>query len=346
MQTNLNEFKDNHDYNTRTEYVLFIIDLSMLFLAIISLVWLAFDEVFDVGYVQTFFRNNWSGFYNFYTEIHENFLFYDGILASIFIVEFLCRWVYSMYSKRYSRWFMYPLIHFYDLLGCLPTGPLRLLRLFRVVILAYKLYKWRVVDFNRYPIVNTLVKYYNIMVQAIADRVAVRILSEVKLEFQRGNHIMDEIINQVFIPRKQEVLDTAAKHLQDSIAIHYKENRKDFQKYLRSVVLQAAQQNKEMENLEKIPMVGPYLKSSLKEAISDIVFRVFDQLVNDFSNDKDNHIPIMTVQTMMDFVLVKRSTDSEISVAAHILNDVLDIIINRISEKQWTLDNHADKLNE
>lgn len=338
MQTEEPKIIDNHNYNTRAEYILFMIDLFMLFLAIINLVWLAFDEVFHVAYVQAFLKNNWLGFYNFYKEIHENFLFYDGFFALTFTIEFVGRWLYSMYSKRYSRWFLYPIIHFYDLIGCLPTGPLRLLRLFRVVILAYKLYKWNIVDFNRYPIVGFMMRYYNIAVEEISDRVAVRILTEVKLEFQRGDHIMDEIINKVFVPKKEDVLHTAAKHLQHSITIHYKENRKDFQKYMRSVVLHATQQNKEMETLEKIPMVGPYLKASLKEAIADIVFTVFDQIVKDFSNDKDNHIPTMLVQTIMDFALVKRSNEEDISVAAQMLNDVLDIIITRISEKQWKLE--------
>ena len=323
--------------NKRAEYVLFIIDFSMLCLAILNLMWMSFDEVFGVAYVQDFFYNSWNGFYNFYIEIHKNFLFYDGIFATIFISEFLGRWLYSMYTKRYSRWFMYPILHFYDLIGCLPTGPLRLFRLFRVLVLAYKLYKWRVLDFNQYPIVSFLMRYYNIIVEEIADRVAVRILTEVKMEFQRGDHLMDEVMRKVFIPRKEKVVKGTAKELQASIAIHYKENRREWQKYLNRVVLQATTSNREMENLEKIPVFGGYIRGALKAAISDIVFNVFDQIIRDFSTDEDNTIPTIMIQTIMDFALHRQDKDTDISVAAQVLNEILDIIIMRVSEKQWKL---------
>lgn len=61
------------------------------------------------------------------------------IFVSIFIAELLIRWMVTIHQKTYHKWFFYPVIHWFDVLGCIPVGSFRWLRLLRVFSILYRL---------------------------------------------------------------------------------------------------------------------------------------------------------------------------------------------------------------
>jgi len=112
--------------NLRTSHqtIWFVLDALMLLLLVINLLWLTFDSLYATALVSDFLTQQMPSFADAYNPIHKNFLFYDLIFVSIFLSEFTVRWVHAVYAHTYRRWYFYPFIHWYDLLGCVPaSGP-------------------------------------------------------------------------------------------------------------------------------------------------------------------------------------------------------------------------------
>ena len=58
---------------------------------------------------------------------------YDLAFVVIFLTEFCVRWVAAVVRKTYMRWYFFPFIHWYDLIGCIPLGGARIFRFLRII---------------------------------------------------------------------------------------------------------------------------------------------------------------------------------------------------------------------
>lgn len=316
------------------------VDILMLVVLMLDLLWLMFDAVFNVEYVRDLLMEYLPRFSLFYGEtIHPNFLFFDGFVVLLFLSEFFIRWIVAIYRKEHTRWFFYPVVHWYDLLGCMPMGELRLLRLLRVWAILYRLYQWEVLDMRNAAWFKAIAKYYNMLMEEIADRVAVRLLREVRTEIQRGKPLVDEIIDDVIKPHKQELIDWTAHSIQTSIHSQYSEHRAFLQKYVYGIVQNAMADNREVGNLEKIPMVGGYITDTLREAVASIVFGVFDRLMHDLTNQAQHPTIHFIIENIVE-ILIGASAErlENPSLAAQIVNESIDLIIKRIDAKHWKQD--------
>lgn len=123
------------------------------------------------------------GFHAFYRDtIHSNFLFYDLCFVAVYLTEFVIRWIVAIARGTYHRWFFYPFAHWYDLLGCIPVGSFRWLRILRVVGLLMRLQRMGIIDLSQTWLGQTILKYYNIVVEEISDRVVINVLSGAQRE--------------------------------------------------------------------------------------------------------------------------------------------------------------------
>lgn len=91
-----------------------------------------------------------------------------GFFTVFLIFELLARWVLAIINKRYHRWFFFPFVHWYEVLGCFPQ--LRALRLLRAFNIGRNLYlrgyqvvpqKW----------IETGKFYYALLLEELSDRV-------------------------------------------------------------------------------------------------------------------------------------------------------------------------------
>lgn len=334
---------------TRREYLAFVVDLLMFFLVIIDLFWLAFDALFEVRYLRELMMDFMPDFTQFYADVvHPNFLFFDSFVILVFVMEFFLRWAWAVWTRKHRFWFVYPLLHWYDILGCIPTGTFRILRLLRIFALIARLHNWGVIDVRRFALVRLGIRYYNIAVEEVADRVAVRILEETKQELQRGKHLVDEIVDVVIRPRKEQIISESTERLQSTIRVYYQTHKKDIQSYIATVVRQAVSKNKEVANLEKIPVFGTYLKDSLRQAVSDIVGGVLDRLLEDFADERRSEATATALRALAEIMLTTPAIDDEgdpvPSLASEVVNHAIDIIIQRVDIKQWKIE--MDKENE
>lgn len=307
-----------------------IIDILMLILTGIDLIWLMFDALYTNKAVQTFI----DPILPFYREVHNNFYVYDGLIVSIFMGEFLIRWVVAIFQQKHSKWFFYPFVHWYDVLGCFPTSSFRILRLFRVIGLVYRLHKWEVIDLNNYAFYKIILHYYNIIIEEISDRVVVTVLNEAKEEINRGQPLSDAIAEQILRPQKAAMAKAIGAIIQEGLRAKYPQYQKLLKKHILQTVQKVVRENEDVQQLERIPLVGSRLNQTLHTATSEIVFGVLDRLILDAASEDSEEIWSVVIDSIIDVLLQQQSTDNK-DFANELVLETIDLVINRVMVRQW-----------
>lgn len=116
-------------------------DILMVVAISIDLLLISIDAILMSG-----FSSNVAGWLalsdalNWYQNtLHDPLRTAGGFFTIFLIVELLVRWAIAVKQKAYYRWFFFPFVHWYEVLGCFPQ--LRALRLFRVVVIGRRLYQ-------------------------------------------------------------------------------------------------------------------------------------------------------------------------------------------------------------
>ncbi len=152
-------------------------DLLILAAVVLNLSLLLFDSLFLIGPINQAIAAIAPGFHRFYdTAIHSRFIAIDLVFVSFFIADVLLGWAVAIAERRYHRWFFYPFVHWYDVLGCIPLSGFRWLRALRVISLLHRLHRLRLIDVTRWSVYRFFAKYYDILLEELSDRIALRLL--------------------------------------------------------------------------------------------------------------------------------------------------------------------------
>lgn len=100
--------------------------------------------------------------------LHDPLRTAGGFFTLFLIVELLVRWVISVREHVYYRWFFFPFVHWYEVLGCFPQ--LRALRLIRVVVIGRRLHQ---LGYQVLPQLwlNRIKFYIDLLLEELSDRV-------------------------------------------------------------------------------------------------------------------------------------------------------------------------------
>jgi hypothetical protein len=115
---------------------------------------------------------SWLGLSNqlywYQSHVHDSLRSTGGFFTLFLIAELLLRWAIAIKDNIYYRWFFFPFVHWYEVLGCFPQ--LRALRLFRVVIIGRRLYQlgYQVLP---QPWINRINFYIDLVLEELSDRV-------------------------------------------------------------------------------------------------------------------------------------------------------------------------------
>jgi len=262
--------------------VFIVVDFIMLGLIVVNLSWIIFDGLFGSQSVQAILLTYSPGFFVFYRDtLHADFILYDLVFVAIFIAELLIRWTFAIINKTYYRWFFYPFVHWYDVLGCIPVGSFRFLRLLRVVSILYRLQKHGIVDLTKtYPF-RFSQKYIKVIVEEISDRVVVNVLNGVQSEIRSGTPVVHRITNDVLLPRKEQLVDWISDRIKELVETSYESRRSEVKSLLDVVITKSIRSNPDLSNLSKIPLMGDTLSGKAESIISDIAYNIVDQLIAD-----------------------------------------------------------------
>ncbi|MFW5994591.1 MAG: ion transporter [Spirochaetia bacterium] len=321
---------------------LFFLDLIMVTLLLVNLTWILFDWLFAADVVQSWLADITPRFTRFYADtIAPNFLLYDLGFIAVFMAEFMYRWIRAIARKSYHRWFFFPFVHWYDVLGLIPIAGFRLLRLLRIISITLRLHRSGIIDLTDLPAFRFLAKYYNVALQEITDRVTVNLIGEAQEEVRHGGPVVDRIIDEVVRPQKESLVEWLSHRVETVAAQNYERYRGDIRKYVRQRINHALAENREFKRLEHVPVFGSMMRDAVESAVSDMVFTVVRDIMQDIASKKNRAILNESVEIVFDTIVLKE----EDSALSHIVVDTVDrsleIVKQQISIQKWKLRDQA-----
>lgn len=313
-----------------------VIDFMMLGLVFINLAWLLFDTLFTSKLVRQALEWLSPTFTEFYaSEIHVNFILYDLAFVAVFLTEFVIRWGFAIRNQTYHRWFFYPFVHWYDLLGCIPVGSFRWLRLLRIISIVYRLQKYQIIDISNLYLVRFVRKYMNVLVEELSDRVVIHVLDGIQDEISVGTPVMEKIVQQVILPNKPLVIEWIASRINDLADNVYQPRRPDLKLYIDGVIASSIAQDQKVAALEKLPVIGQAVTEIIETTVSDIVFNVLDRVVMDIGAEETD----IWVRDITDQVIARLLQPSaQLNAAGRdVLIDILDVVKDEVRIQRWKL---------
>ncbi|HUH74789.1 MAG TPA: hypothetical protein VLZ75_10365 [Chitinophagales bacterium] len=316
------------------------IDILMIILVIINLNLIFFDWSYSFSSFQALVEFISPTFDHFYaTEIHPNTSYLDLIFVSIFITELIIRWSIAIYRKRYNKWFFYPFIHWYDVLGCIPmNGTLKLFRLFRVVGMTIRLNNLGIINLKSTYVYRKASKYIEIVAEEITDKVVSNVIKGAQAEVQKDSPLVQKIALKVFEPKKEQINEWLNASISQMLTVVYFKHRNDLNQYLKSIVTKSVQENLEIQRISMIPGIGKQIKEALDSSISNITFNVIDNSIEDIA--KTRNIP--AINDITNYIIqqleVDQSTNKELSeLMKGIIVDTLEMVKTHVEIKLWKI---------
>jgi hypothetical protein len=324
LKFNRKQLHDSH------ESIWFALDFFMLGLVIINLLFILFDSLFLTDYFKAALNYISPSIIDFYTPIHNNFALIDLAFVAVFLTEFCLRWVVAIKRKEFVRWYFFPFIHWYDLVGCIPLGATRIFRFLRVLSILYRLHKYKIIDLTQTTIFQFITFYYEVFIEELSDRIVVKVLSDAQKDLREGSPLLDDISNKVLAARRDTLIRWVS-----SILVHAGNSIEDeniglmIRDHVKSSVSQALRENSEVSRLKKLPVIGSTIEKSLESAVADVVIQSVVYLLKDMSPDKINYFVKhgMTAAPFED-----KALDKEV---LKIIDECIELVKEHVSHQRW-----------
>lgn len=175
-------------------------DGVVLLLISLDLLVLLFDAVVmstlfakAVSWLGIDFLIGWVGHYRLF--YHPKLATIGGMFTLFLVVELLIRWAIAVYKKTYYRWFFFPFVHWYEVLGCFPL--LRPLRLLRAIVIVRRLHQRGVRVIPNHWL--TTGKFYlDLLLEALSDRVIITAIANIRKQIgdQSTTHVVNAVLEQ------------------------------------------------------------------------------------------------------------------------------------------------------
>lgn len=334
----------------RQNFSLLLLDLSMLILVLLDLMWMVFDWLMYTPFFSFTAENVFPQFYAVYdAKFHEFFLWFDSAVVIIFLSEVAIRWAIAIVRQTYYRWFFYPFIHWYDVLGCIPGGSYRVLRLIRLFTVLYRLHRKQIIDLSNTTLYRIVNKYYTIAVEEVSDRVVINVLEGAREELKQGQPVTDEVIKEVIQPRRDVIVAWLAARLRDLSTKYYPEYRPKVETYVDELIQKAMRNSKEVAALERLPMVGSRLTDAVATIISDVVFGVIDRGAQDIGDEENDVVVGAVIDVFSEAISLTEQDAVQYSISTDVITEVIEVLIRRVAAKRWqvnTLPTRDDELEQ
>lgn len=317
----------------------FLDDILMVQLVLLNLGFIIFDWHFGVAFFRKILAGIVPSFHDWYAaHIHPNFLLIDAVFVAIFITEFCIRWIVAIVKKEYGKWYFYPFAHWYDVLGCIPLGAFRWLRVLRLVSMTIRLHKMRVIDIKDTLVYKEVMEFIRIITEEISDRVVVNVLNGVQREIRNDSPLTNRMLTEVIKPY-QDTLTVWLSHRIKRVTEHnYNLYKEDIQKYVEAVIKEAVKNNQEVKNLALIPVVGGQIRKALEESVSNITFTVVNSMVRDLSSDRNNKFIEEVTEIVLETILLQEEDKELNRVTKDVFIRALDLVKEQVEVKQWQME--------
>lgn len=325
------------DILSKTEGKYLFVDFIMMLVLALNLGLILFELLFSSELVKGILQNYTPGFFDFYnTRIHQDFLAIDLWFVTIFVVELVVRWIIAIKNQKYHRWFFYPFLHWYDVLGCIPLGSFRFLRVLRVIGLTIRLHKFGLIDLTKTYPYRKSVKYLNILTEEISDRVVLHVLSGVQQEINEGTPVLDKILHDLILPQRVHLVDWISKNVQEATSVAYDTHIEELQDYINQKITTAIQKNPELKTISKIPIVGSVVTNNLENTVCDMVDSVVDECFQDLASPRNKEVVHDVAHLVLDSVISKEKENTQLNdLVRNIVVEALELIKEQVRVQQW-----------
>lgn len=311
-----------------------ILDILVLVLISINLLWLLVDAILLNTGVGVLLGRHFPELITHYRQTwHENLLVADSVFTLFLISELLLRWGVAIRRKTYYRWFFYPFVHWYDVLGCIPLPPFRALRLLRLISIGYRLQKLGVVDFSQSSLFAVPYRYYRMVIEELSDRIVINVLEGVQREVRGGSYVSHRLADEVLRPHRDSIVPWLAGLLSETGAYAHGRHREQLRRYLGESVRHAIAVNPDLQKLRKrLLFAGPTVEDELQRIVSGLLAQMVDDLLGDISQP-DN----MALQDVAGglFDSLSRPREASDDILRQILLDALELIKTQVGVQQW-----------
>lgn len=306
----------------------------MVALVAVNLAFILFDTLYGTSAFRGLLDAHLPTFSTFYGErFHAHFLYWDLGFIAIFLTEFFFQWVVAVRKKTYPRWYFYPFLHWYDLLGCIPIGSFRLLRFLRIISLMVRLQKMGIVDLTNTRIYQFFEFYFNAFIDEVSDRVMIRTLDDVRRELEDEAPITREIITKVISPQRDKLVEHLSRRIGHIAQRSYDKHQDEIRDYVDSVISEAVKANASIRNLDRVPLVGRAVVNQLRQSINDIVAEVVDRTVKDISAAENNRLVDESVTVIIDAILEDHPHLGDLGTRMSI--EAIELIKERVRVQHW-----------
>jgi hypothetical protein len=320
---------------------LFWLDILMILLIAFNLSWIVFEYGFQYQSFQNIIEWISPAFYTWYLEvIHPDFFVYDLIFVGIFILELLFRWTLAVVKKTHEKWFFYPFIHWYDVLGCIPLSTFRALRLLRVFSMMYRLQRRGIIDMTSTAIYRQLNRYLLIFTEEVSDRVVINILNGVQDEVSKGSPIVERIIREVLLPKQHIIATWMARRLGVISVKTFENNEAVVRRVIEDALAASLRNNKEVARLKLIPGAGSIITDILHNSVTDVTFNTIKSSIIAFSEPQNNAGLINDASHYLMEALIEDHEQQDQSlddIVSAISVEVLELIKEEVAVRQWKL---------
>ncbi|WP_245391755.1 ion transporter [Salinicola aestuarinus] len=316
-----------------SERLLAVWDVSVVVLVIVNLALLLFDSLYLVPPLNGAFEAVAPGLHAAYdANIRDHFFTIDLYFVAVFALDVLLGWIIAVAQKRYARWFFYPFVHWYDVLGCIPLAGFRWLRLLRVVSLLIRLQRLGLIDVNRWAIYRFYRTYYGVAMEELSDRVALKLLTDIQSEVRQSEHLSRRISEEVIQPRKDALVKEVAARLERTVDKSYAENHQQIHRYVAGLVGRTLEENAELRRLRRLPM-GDAISDGLERSLSDIASRMVHEAVEGLRSPEFHRLLSDMVGSGVDaWLKVDATTDR---VTQEVIIDLLELLKEQVAVQRW-----------
>lgn len=308
-------------------------DFIILAAVVMNLSLLLFDSLFLIGPINQAIETISPGFHAAYDSvIHSRFIYIDLVFVSFFIADVLLGWAVAIAERRYHRWFFYPFVHWYDVLGCIPLSGFRILRVLRVISLLHRLHRLRLIDITHWQGYQFFAKYYDILLEELSDRIALRLLGNVQQQIVASDSLTERVIDRVIMPRKSQLIQEISQRLEDTVGQSYQQNRTAIMAAIDDLISRTLRESPEIQRLHRLPM-GQTASSAVQASLSGVVQRLVDELALGIHSTEFRKFVERTAESGFDRWLTV--DEGSAHVTEQVLYDMLEMLKEQVRRQRW-----------
>lgn len=247
----------------------------------------------------------------------DYFILIDLFFILIFLFEFLISWRLAVKRLGSDQRILYPLSHWYDIVSCIPLQQLRILRLLRIFAVYVRLVQSDIIEIQNTWFYKRIIKYQEIIMEEISDRVAVNILTNIQAKTRLGGN--NELIKDTLQAYRGEIRDVVVSNVQKAHLPTLQTRQTELISLIADLVMQSVRATHEYQRAISLPLMRPIIESVLNEArVADITSEAMDA----FTQALDSKMQSEEMQSLL----------------KDLVDDVLDLVI------QTSLDTRIQQL--